>query len=113
MEPVVEEILARINELLGEDKNRGGQVAHDLVDRLVEKMEALAAERAMLEKKLREAGDNDNARATIVNEIAARLEKTAGRAKVTMEIIDSIIEMLYGIYPENAEDTVSTEKTTD
>ena len=100
MQETIDKIIARINELIEEEDGYGRQVAHDLVDQLTEKMEKLASERVELEDKLKLAAQSPDERSTLVNEVASRLEKTAGRARFTKNLIDSIIEKLYNLTDE-------------
>lgn len=103
MEKAIGEILAHIDILLAENKDYGRKVAHDLLSNLAEKMEKLAAERAQLDIKLATAGSDSESRSAIVEEIAAKLEKIAGRARWTKELIDSIIDRLYSLSPDQRE----------
>jgi len=101
MANIADEIISRIETLLAEDQERGKRLAHDFIDNLVMEMEALAKERIELEQKKAPIDGKPGGRTELVEEIAARLEKNAGRANFLKELIDSIIERLYRLDPED------------
>ncbi|GEM_PF-3909826 len=100
MDEALSVILARIDKLISEDEDRGRQVAHDFVDWLAGQMELLASERIELEQRMASSLDDPRDRTALVEEIAARLEETAGKSRFAKELIDSIIERLYRLDPE-------------
>ena len=101
MAKIVDGIISRIETRLAEDPEQGKRLAHDFIDNLVIEMETLTRERIELEQKIAAANMNPGGRSELVEEIAARLEKNAGRADFLKELIDSIIERLYRLDPED------------
>ena len=93
-------VLSRIEAFLAEDEGLGRRVAHDFVDQLATEMETLIRERIELEQKIDVANRNPTGRMELVEEIAARLEKIAGRTSFLKELMDSVIERLYRLEPE-------------
>ncbi len=100
MEKVAREILDKIDALLEDDESRGRRVAHDLVEKLSDEMEKLARDKLELEEKMSSAGSESRERNELVEELASLLEDNAGRARMTRELIDEIIERLYGLDSE-------------
>jgi len=101
MEEAFEAIISRIEEIIAEDKNRGRRAAHDFVDWLTAEMEVLASERIELEQSMASTIDDPQKRGALVEEMASRLEQTTVRARFTKELIDTIIERLYGLGPDD------------
>ena len=100
MADALEDMLSRIETFLAEDEGLGRRVAHDFLDQLATEMETLTGERIELEQKIDAANRKPPGRTELVEEIAARLEKIAGRTSFVKELMDSIIERLYRLDPE-------------
>jgi len=97
MEKVRRDILERIDALLSEDESRGRRIARDFLENLAGEMEKLAQKKLELERKIARASSAGGRRSALVEEMASLLEENAGRARLTRQLMDGIIERLYGL----------------